>query len=52
MTIKGRNNFLLLLFILFISCNNTESSDKKNTDSDLSKYELVKTGHNCQKDMF
>ena len=42
MTIKGRNNFLLLLFILFISCNNTESLDKKNTDSDLSKYELVK----------
>ena len=40
--IKLRKNLLLLLFILFISCNNIENSDKKNIDSDLSKYELVK----------
>lgn len=40
--INLRKNRLLLLFILFISCNNIENSDKKNTDGDLSKYELVK----------
>ena len=40
--IKLRKNLLLLLFILFISCNNIENSDKKNIDGDLSKYELVK----------
>ena len=40
--IKLRKNLLLLLFILFISCNNIENSDKKNIDVDLSRYELVK----------
>lgn len=40
--VKLRKNLLLLLFMLFIRCNNIENSDKKNIDGDLSKYELVK----------
>ena len=36
---KNRIYLFLLLTIFFINCNNT---DKKNTGSDLPKYELVK----------
>ena len=40
--IKTKAYLSLLLAFFFIDCNNTGNTDKKNTRSDLPKYELVK----------